>query len=160
VRPQASTGALRAPSEPTVRRTLSRIDAQAFERELGAFLRRIGLGGAVALDGKTLRGSGQDERRPRHLLAVVTHECQGTLAQVAVGDKANEITAAQGLLEPLDLRGQVVTADALHTQSDFARYVVEAKQADYVLTVKDNQKTMRRLLAAQNWALFPPPHRV
>ena len=159
VRPQASTGALRPPSEPTIRRTLSRIDAAAFERELGAFLRRIGLADAVALDGKTLRGSAQDAQSPQHLLSVVTHGHKATLAQVAVGEKSNEITHACDLLAPLDLRGMVVTADAMHTQSKLARYVVEEKGADYVFTVKDNQRTMNRLLAAHKWAPFPPPHR-
>lgn len=159
VRPQSSTGALRAPSEPTIRRTLSRIDALAFERELGSFLQRIGLGGAVALDGKTLRGSGQDTRKPQHLLAAVTHGTSITVAQLAVGEKTNEIPEAPRVLEPLDLRGQVVTADAMHAQKSFARFIVKDKGADYVLTAKDNQKTINRLLAAQDWGLFPPVYR-
>lgn len=158
-RPQASTGQLRPPSEPTIRRTMNRIDIQAFERELGAFQKRIGLTAAVALDGKTLRGSGQDEHTPQHLLAAVAHSTSATLAQVAVGEKTNEIPEALRLLAPLDLRATVVTADAMHTQAETARFLVEDKGADYVFTVKDNQKTMRRLLAAQDWALFPPPHR-
>jgi len=126
-RPQESTGKLRPPSEPTIRRTMSRIDVQAFERELGAFQTRIGLSGAAALDGKTLRGSGQDERKPQHLLAAVTHGTPVTLAQVAVGDKTNEIPEALRLLEPLDLRAAVVTADAMHTQTATARFLVEEK---------------------------------
>jgi hypothetical protein len=160
VRPQASTGAIRPPSEPTIRRTLSRIDAAAFERELGAFLRRIGRADAVALDGKTLRGSAQGAQRPQHLLSVVTHGHKATLAQVAVGEKSNEIAHACGVLAPLDLRGMVVTSDAMHTQRKLARCVVEEKGADYVFTVKDNQKTMNRLIAAHNWAASPPSHRM
>ena len=158
-RPQESTGKLRPPSEPTIRRTMNRIDVRAFERELGAFQAGIGLRGAVALDGKTLRGSGQDERKPQHLLAAVTHGTPMTLAQVAVGEKTNEIPEALRLLAPLDLRGTVVTADAMHTQAATARFLVEDKGADYVLTVKDNQKTMHKLLSAQAWASFPPLHR-
>lgn len=158
-RPQESTGRMRPPSEPTIRRTMNRLDVAAFERALGEFQRRIGLGAAVALDGKTLRGSGQDEQKPQHLLAAVSHGTVTALAQVAVGEKTNEIPEAVPLLEPLDLRAMVVTADAMHTQAATARQIIEVKGADYVLTVKDNQKTMRRLLAAQRWALFPPPHR-
>ncbi len=158
VRPQESTGKLRAPSEPTIRRTMTRMDVQAFERELGAFQARLGLRTAVALDGKTLRGSGRDDRKPQHLLAAVTHGTKITLAQLAVGEKTNEIPEAPRLLAPLDLRATVVTADALHTQTETARFVVEDKGADYIFTIKDNQKTMHRLLGAQDWALFPPVH--
>ncbi len=155
-RPQASTGELRAPSEPTIRRTMNGVDIGAFERELGAFQARSGIGLAVAVDGKTLRGSGQDGQRPQHLLAVVTHDTSSTLAQTAVGEKTNEIPTLRELLVPLDLRARVVTADALHTQTETARYVVEEKGAEYVLTVKDNQKTMQRSLAARDWSLSPP----
>jgi hypothetical protein len=87
----------------------------------------------------------------------VTHGTPVTLGQVAVGEKTNEIREAPRLLEPLDLRGKVVTADAMHVQKNLARFVVD-KGADYVLTVKDNQKTMHKLLAAQDWALSPPVH--
>ena len=160
VRPRPTERILRAPSEPTIRRTMNRIDAAAFERETGAFLQRIGLAGAIAFDGKTLRGSGTDECKPQHLMAAVTHGTTTTLAQVAVGEKTNEIPEAQRLLEPLDLRGKVVTADAMHTQSNLARLIVETKGGDYVLTCKDHQKTIRRLLAAQDWSLFPPLHGV
>lgn len=156
-RPQASTGLLRPPSEPTIRRTMNWIDVEAFERELGAFARRIGLSKGLAFDGKTLRGSGQDEKKPQHLMAVVTHGTERTLGQVAVGEKTNEIPEAPRLLEPLDLRGQVVTADAMHCQKTLARFIVD-KGADYVLTVKDNQPTMHKLLAAQDWSPFPPVH--
>lgn len=157
-RPSPNTGRLRPPSEPTIRRVLSRIDAEDLDRRVGAFLSRIGLAEAVAFDGKTLRGSGQGEQRPQHLMAVVTHKTPVVLAQRAVGDKTNEIAEARRLLQPLELRGKVVTADAMHTQKELARYIVEEKGADYLFTTKDNQPTMRKLLAAQDWALSPPVH--
>ena len=87
---------------------------------------------------------------------MVTHDTSSTLAQTAVGEKTNEIPTLRELLVPLDLRARVVTADALHTQTETARYVVEEKGAEYVLTVKDNQKTMQRSLAARDWSLSPP----
>ena len=158
-RPSPNTGKLRPPSEPTIRRTLSRIDADELDRRVGAFLSRIGLSEAVAFDGKTLRGSGQGEQKPQHLMSVVTHKTPVVLAQRAVGEKTNEIPEARPLLEPLELRGRVVTADAMHTQKDLARYIVEEKGADYLFTVKDNQATMHKLLAAQDWDLSPPVHR-
>ena len=157
-RPSPNTGVLRPPSEPTIRRTLSHIDTEALDRLVGAFLSRLGISDAVAFDGKTLRGSGQDEQKPQHLMSVVTHKTPVVLAQRAVGEKTNEIPEAAPLLAPLDLRGKVVTADAMHTQKKLARYLVDDKGADYVLTVKDNQPLMRKLLAAQDWALSPPVH--
>jgi predicted transposase YbfD/YdcC len=96
---------------------------------------------------------------PQHLLAAVRHGTPVTLAQRAVGEKTNEIPEAPRLLAPLDLRGQVVTADAMHVQRGLARFIVD-KGGDYVLTVKDNQKTMRRLLAAQDWSVSPPVHEI
>ena len=51
--------------------------------------------------------------------------------------------SAQPLLQPLDLKGQVLTGDAMHTQIDLARFLVEEKQADYLFAVKDNQSTLK-----------------
>jgi hypothetical protein len=139
---------------------MQRIDMQAFEQALGAFAQQLGVGANVAFDGKTLCGSGQNERKPQHLMVAVTHGTPVALGQRAVGEKTNEIPEARQLLQPLDLRGRVVTGDAMHTQSALARFLVEEKGADYVLVFKDNQKTCHRLLAAMDWGLFPPLHRV
>jgi hypothetical protein len=65
------------------------------------------------------------------------------IAQKQIASKTNEIPTAQPLLEPLDLKGKVITGDAMHTQTDLARFVVEKKQADYLFTVKDNQSTIK-----------------
>ena len=159
VRPRASSGALLPPSEPTIRRTMQRIDVQAFEQALAAFAQQLGLRANVAFDGKTLRGSGRGEQKPQHLMVAVTHGTPVALGQRAVGEKTNEIPEARRLLEPLDLRGRVVTGDAMHTQTNLADFLVEEKGADYVLIFKDNQKTRSRLLAAMDWSLFPPIHR-
>jgi len=143
------------PSEPTIRRTLESIDADALDGVLHDFLQQHGLGRAIAIDGKTLRGSGHGAERPRHLMAAVIHQIGMVVGQSAVDQKTNEIKVAQPLLDPLDLVGHVVTADAMHTQQDFARYLVEQKHADYVLTVKDNQPRLKKHLAQLAWD-FPP----
>jgi len=65
------------------------------------------------------------------------------VAQTRVADKTNEIPRLKPLLAELDIAGAVVTADALHTQKETARHLLEDKKADYVFTVKDNQPTMR-----------------
>ena len=97
---------------------------------------------AVALDGKTLRGARIEDGRQVHLVSVFTHAEGATVAQRNVDTKTNEITAFRPLLEPLDLVGSVVTADAMHTQRAHARFVVEEKQAHYLFGLKDNQPTL------------------
>ena len=96
---------------------------------------------AVALDGKTLRGARLDDGRKVHLVSVVTHEEATTVAQANVDTKTNEITVFRPLLGSLDLADVVVTADALHTQREHARFLVE-KGAHYIFGVKENQPTL------------------
>ena len=103
----------------------------------------------VALDGKTLRGtrrSGNVVQPAVHLLSLydVTH--QGILAQEEVATKEHEIPGATKLLAGRDLRGCVVTADALHTQRNWCRTVC-AQGGDYVLIAKHNQRGLREDLA-------------
>ena len=62
----------------------------------------------------------------------------GTLAQRPIDAKTNEITEARPLLQPLDLRGKVVTADAMRAQVNLARFLARDKGTDQVFTVKDN----------------------
>jgi predicted transposase YbfD/YdcC len=76
-----------------------------------------------------------------------------------VDEKSNEIPAVKPLLAELPIQGMVVTADAMHTQQKTAKFIVEEKKADYLLTVKDNQPTLRDDIAALNLAAFPPSAR-
>ena len=77
------------------------------------------------------------------------------LAQADVDDTTNEITQFQPLLERLDLAGQVVTADALHTQHTHADWLVSVKHAPYLLIVKANQPTLHQQLKALPWRELP-----
>ncbi|MET9324845.1 transposase [Streptomyces sp. NPDC003038] len=70
-----------------------------------------------------------------HLLSAVTGAGR-TVTQLRVPDKTNEITGFARLLAPFDLAGTVVTADALHTQREHARFLVEEKYAHYLFVVK------------------------
>ncbi|MCZ1004121.1 ISAs1 family transposase [Streptomyces mirabilis] len=72
--------------------------------------------------------------------------------------KSNEIPAFAPLLERLDLRGHVVTADAMHTQTDHAEQIA-AQGAHYILVVKRNQKKLRRQLRRLPWREIPLLHR-
>ena len=80
------------------------------------------------------------------------------MAQREIAHKTNEITAFAPLLDDLDLTEVLVTADAMHTQRAHARFLVEDKNADYLLVVKDNQPTLFSPLNALPWTEVPVTH--
>ena len=94
----------------------------------------------MAIDGKTLRGS-FDAFLGQTAIQMVSAWASGNhmvLGQVKVKDKSNEITAIPVLLQLLDVKGCIVTLDAMGCQKDIAQAIV-AKGSDYVLAVKENQ---------------------
>jgi hypothetical protein len=133
------TGRREAPSEATFQRALSRVDAAQLDRLLGAWLARSGAPlEHIAVDGKALRGTAG-----LHLFSAFGVERECVVAQIAIPEKTNEIPMLSELLREVPLEGKLVTADALHTQSDTARHLVQERGADYLLTVKNNQPTLR-----------------
>ena len=73
---------------------------------------------------------------------------------MTVSAKTNEIPVLTRLLDTMDIAGAVITADALHCQRGTAQYIVSRK-AHYILTVKDNQRNLRKQLKALPWTLIP-----
>ena len=146
------------PSEKTYRRILNGCAVERFEEEVGQWFARqtASKGQGVAVDGKVVRGSADGESPQTHLLSAFSHEDGTVLAEQRVADKTNEIPCVKPLLENLDIEGGVITADALHTQKETARMIVEEKKADYVLTVKDNQPTLRADIELLHLEAFPP----
>lgn len=145
------------PSERTLRRLLASVDVEEVDRRTGAWMAEQHLRlAALALDGKTMRGSREGQTPARHLLSAVVHGTGAVLAQRAVDAKTNEITQVEPLLEALELEGVVVTTDALLTQRRLASYLVEEKKAHYVFTVKDNQPTLRADIEALHLEASPP----
>lgn len=150
----------RIPSAATVRRTLRLLDPQALDQALSQWAMRQcpceeGARGtarnppvatdhtrlhAVAVDGKAVRGA-QTHGTPLHLVSMVTHTQAITLAQRVVAAKSNEIPAVQHLLGERDLRGWVVTLDALHTQRETAA-LIRRQGGHYLMVVKQNQPTL------------------
>ena len=123
------------------------IDVDALEAAVGSWLwARAEAAGweAVALDGKTLRRSGDGEDAPAaHLLAAYVPVCAAVIAQMRVDAKTNEHKAALRLLGVLpSLEGKVVTGDAMFTHRDVAQAILD-KGGDYLLVVKDNQPELR-----------------
>jgi predicted transposase YbfD/YdcC len=158
----ASTRCGRASTPRSATLVLARVDPDALDLVIGRWLadqqrpppqpawRR-----AVAVDGKTLRGSGHHGRSQVHLLAAMDHPTRAVLAQADVDDTTNEIAGFQPLLDRLDLAATVVTADALHTQREHAEWLVTVKQAAYVLLVKANQPSLHQQLKALPWREVP-----
>jgi hypothetical protein len=149
-------------AKSTLSEILRAIDVHAFEAIVSQWLQaqanRHGWT-AIAIDGKSLRGSTGEQLPAVHLVAGYAHEAQVVLAQLRVDGKTNEHKAALQLLGLLPLAGAVVTADAMFTHADFCRRTCEAG-GDYLLAVKDNQPTLLRDIEAAfaaDAALSPLP---
>jgi predicted transposase YbfD/YdcC len=135
------------PSQPTLSRLFQQVPHATVEAVLGRWAEQVvrcsprpaapELEG-IALDGKRLRGSARQGAVAAHLLSAYSHRLRVVLGQVGVPDKTNEIGAAGEALLTLVLDGRVVTADALLTQREVARTIVDSG-GDYLLPVKENQ---------------------
>jgi hypothetical protein len=149
------------PCAATFFHVFRRLDRADLEARLGAWAETVlaataaetGLE-AVALDGKTLRGSRKQGAAAAHLLSAVSHRLGLTLGQMGVEDKTNEIPVAPLLLAGLVLEGRVFTMDALLTQRAIAQTIVDAG-GDYVMLAKENQPRLEADLALAFAA--PPP---
>ena len=134
------------PCAATLHTVLRGVDRDVLEAMLGVWAEGLlgetpgaeGQPEAIALDGKTLRGSRKQGAPGAHLLSAFAHRLGLTLAQHAVADKTNEIPVALDVLRGIVLEGRIVTMDALLTQRHIAQGIVEAG-GDYVMPVKDNQ---------------------
>ena len=107
--------------------------------ELSKEIRQKIEGEIVSFDGQTMKGTADKRNALKgiHLLHAWSSENNICLGQLKVGDKSNEITAVPELMESLDLKGTVITGDALNTQKTIASKAIE-KDADYLLPVKEN----------------------
>ncbi|MFJ2078935.1 ISAs1 family transposase [Streptomyces anulatus] len=113
---------------------------------------------AFAVDGKCLRGAVRADGSRVFVLSAVRHHDALTAALREIGAKTNEIPEFAPLLDTLDdqdLAGSVVTVDTLHAQTSHARYLVEDRQAHYLLSVKNNQPTLARQLTKLPWKQVP-----
>ena len=132
------------PSHDTLSDVLGRIDPVAFRAAFTAWATAAlpGLAGEqVCVDGKAVRGSRDGENPAVHLVSAFAGRARWVLAQQAVAEKSNEITAIPDLLALLDLRGAVVSMDAMGCQKAIAQTIIEGG-ADYVLALKDNPPTL------------------
>lgn len=132
------------PSHDTLSDVMSRIDPVAFRAAFTAWatdaLPTLD-GEQVCVDGKTLRGSREGEHGAVHVVSAFAGQARWVLAQQAVAEKSNEITAIPDLLSLLDLEGAVVSIDAMGCQKAIAQTIIEG-EADYVLALKENHPTL------------------
>jgi predicted transposase YbfD/YdcC len=112
---------------------------------------------AVAVDGKERKLAKAGGKQKAHLLAALAHGTGVVISQdrVAKAGKANEITHFRPLLEPLPLDGVVITADAMQTQREHARWLTEDKNAHYLLPALGNQPGLFARLDALPWEGTP-----
>jgi predicted transposase YbfD/YdcC len=159
------------PSESTIRRILQKVDPQALDQVVSAWLvARAARTSpptpelarilpqvpprAIAVDGKSARGARQDDGRAVHLLAAFDTGSGIVLGQSVVDGKTNEITAFTPLLDQVDITGALISADALHTQDEHARYLHQ-RGAHYVFVVKGNRPKLYQQLAGLPWRDIP-----
>lgn len=134
------------PSHDTIQRVFAMVSPEFLQQILtqwnellakgeGEKLRRI-----LALDGKTQRGTATSKHKPNHIVSAVDEDgfCLG---QNRVDEKSNEITAIPELLEMLNIKGHIITTDAMGTQIEIVK-LIRKKHADYVLALKANQTGM------------------
>lgn len=95
----------------------------------------------ICIDGKTMRGNKKEGKKASHIVSAWSKEDGFCLGQKAVEEKSNEITAIPELLEKIQVKGQVITIDAMGTQTEIAEKI-KGKRADYVLALKKNQETL------------------
>lgn len=140
----------KTPCAATLYHVLRQLDAPLIEATLGAWAESVltalppvpGEPEAMAIDGKTLRGSRKQGAPATHLLSVLRHRLGLTLWQQAVADKTNEIPVLEDVLRALVVEGRVITVDALLTQRAIAERIVHGG-GDYVMLVKGNQPQLQ-----------------
>ena len=139
------------PSHDTFNRLFRLIDPRQFEdafrRWVGGIVPALGAG-TLAVDGKTVRGSGDGARGPIHLVSAYATDCGLVLGQQKVAGKSNEISAIPELLDALLIKGYLVSLDAMGCQREIAAKILE-KGADYLLAVKGNQPGLQSALQAR-----------
>ena len=131
------------PSHDTFGRVFQLLDPAAFTECFRVFTDELRLTFSreiVAVDGKTHRRTASGDQSPLHVINVWAAQNRLVLAQMAVTEKSNEISAVPILLEQLSLKGCVVTSDAMSCQKKTAQTII-SKEADYVLALKGNHKT-------------------
>jgi hypothetical protein len=142
-----------------LRNLLMMLSPEPFEAAFAAWLRATCHGDpppeslqGVSIDGKALRGSRTLDERAVMLICAFDHDTAHVLRQRLVPPDTNEQKAGLALLKELILTGRVITADAAHCQQDTCQQIVDSG-GHYVITVKNNQPTLTKLISSEFAAL-------
>lgn len=137
-----------APGQDVYLRVFAALDPTSFRQAFLDWMKEVftllGVDSQVAIDGQTHRRSGNTRtgKKPLHMVHALACEAGLVLGQLATEEKSNEIVAIPALLELLDLRGALVSIDAMGTQRKIARKIVDGG-GDYLLGLKGNQTTLQ-----------------
>lgn len=129
------------PSHDTFREVFLFLDTDKFNEAFGSWIASVIEkipGEIISIDGKTSRRSFSKDRNPLHLVSAWANKNSLVLAQLKVEEKSNEITAIPKILQALDIRGCLITIDAMGCQKAIAALTVE-NGGDYILALKGNQ---------------------
>ena len=132
------------PSHDTMQRVFGMIKPKEFEKSFCAWMGAVAEktdGEIISIDGKTLRGSKDGEKKPLHMVSAWANANQLVLGQIATEEKSNEITAVPELIDLLDIEGCTITADAMSCQKEITAKITQGK-AEYVLGLKENQPSL------------------
>jgi len=131
------------PDACTFRNVIKEIDTQKLHEIFCEWMKSVvkEVYGVVAIDGKQARRTKDAKKKPLHVVSAFSAEYGLVIGQLACEEKSNEITAIPKLLEMLEIKGCIVTIDAMGTQTEIAK-AVRNKEADYILALKENQKTL------------------
>ncbi len=130
------------PDSDTFRRVFERINPSELSAALNNWISAEQKKRAVvAIDGKTICGSGNEKHKAYHVISAFVAENQLTLGGLSVEEKTNEITAVPELLDIVDVEGAIVTADAMSCQKKTVEKIIE-KKADYTIGLKQNQPAL------------------
>ena len=135
------------PSHDTIRRVMGMISPDILQQLYGKWQEHLNqnegelLKKIICIDGKTMRSNKKGEEKASHIVSAWSKEDGFCLGQKAVSEKSNEIAAIPELLEKIQIKGQIVTIDAMGTQTAIAEKI-RKKRADYVLALKRNQTSL------------------
>lgn len=130
------------PDSDTFRRVFEKVDPSELSACLFNWLSvEQNKRNVVAIDGKTICGSGNEKHRAYHVVSAFVAENQITLGELEIGEKSNEIMAVPELLELIDVEGAIITADAMSCQKKIVKKIIEQK-ADYAIGLKQNQSRL------------------
>ena len=135
------------PSHDTFSRVFSIINPNEFMNLFINWIKEITnqKGLHVAIDGKAIKSARDKVNNGNipYILSGFLCDVGISIGQIKVDDKSNEITAIPNLLDLIDIKGKIITIDAIGTQEEIANKIVYEKKAAYILKVKDNQKDLK-----------------